>query len=36
LSEHFKLNRKWLGMAGVPAHDGAQAYRWEERLHGVS
>jgi voltage-gated potassium channel len=33
--EHFKLNRKWLGMAGVPPHDNARAYVWEKRLHGV-
>jgi voltage-gated potassium channel len=33
--ERFKLNRKWLGMAGVPAHDNARAYAWEARLHGV-
>jgi voltage-gated potassium channel len=30
-----KLDRKWLGMAGVPAHDSARAYAWERRLHGV-
>ena len=35
MPEHFKLNRKWLGMAGVPAHDHARAYVWENRLHGV-
>jgi voltage-gated potassium channel len=33
--ERLKLNRKWLGMAGVPAHDSARAYVWEKRLHGV-
>lgn len=31
----FKLDRKWLGMAGVPPHDNARAYAWEQRLHGV-
>ena len=35
MPELFKLDRKWLGMAGVPAHDDARAYRWEKRLHGV-
>jgi voltage-gated potassium channel len=33
--ERFKLNRKWLGMAGVPPHDSPSAYLWERRLHGV-
>jgi voltage-gated potassium channel len=33
--ERFKVNRKWLGMAGVPAHDEPRAYAWERRLHGV-
>jgi voltage-gated potassium channel len=33
--ERFKLNRKWLGMAGVPAHDKPRAYVWENRLHAV-
>lgn len=27
--------RYWLGMSGVPPHDSARAYRWEERLHWV-
>lgn len=31
----LKLERKWFGMAGVPAHDSARAYWWERRLHGV-
>ncbi len=30
-----KLNRTWLGMAGVPPHDHPAAYHWERRLHGV-
>lgn len=29
------LNRKWLGIAGVPPHDAARAYAWERRLHWV-
>jgi voltage-gated potassium channel len=33
--ERFKVNRKWLGMAGVPSHDEPRAYAWEKRLHGV-
>ena len=31
----LKLDRRWFGMAGVPAHDSARAYWWERRLHGV-
>jgi voltage-gated potassium channel len=31
----LKLARRWFGMAGVPPHDGARAYLWERRLHGV-
>jgi voltage-gated potassium channel len=30
-----RLNRRWLGIAGVPAHDAPQAYVWEKRLHWV-
>jgi voltage-gated potassium channel len=30
-----KLNRRWLGIAGVPQYDGARAYVWEKRLHWV-
>lgn len=29
------LNRKWLGIAGVPPHDEPRAYLWEKRLHWV-
>jgi hypothetical protein len=35
MPEQFKLNRKWLGMVGVPPHDHPRAYTWEKRLHGV-
>jgi len=31
----LKPNRSWVGMAGVPPHDTAGAYRWEARLHAV-
>jgi voltage-gated potassium channel len=31
----LRPNRTWLGMAGVPPHDRAQAYVWERRLHGI-
>ena len=30
-----KLNRRWLGVAGVPPHDLPRAYIWEKRLHWV-
>jgi voltage-gated potassium channel len=30
-----KLNRRWLGIAGVPPHDTPRAYIWEKRLHWV-
>jgi voltage-gated potassium channel len=30
-----RLNRRWLGIAGVPPHDVARAYLWEKRLHWV-
>jgi voltage-gated potassium channel len=30
-----KLNRHWLGVAGVPPHDVPRAYAWEKRLHWV-
>lgn len=30
-----KPSRRWLGVAGVPPHDSARAYLWEQRLHGV-
>jgi voltage-gated potassium channel len=30
-----RLNRHWLGVAGVPAHDAPRAYVWEKRLHWV-
>lgn len=33
--EALKPNRKWLGMGGVPPHDEARAYLWEQRLHGI-
>ena len=30
-----KLNRRWLGIAGVAPHDAPRAYIWEKRLHWV-
>jgi len=30
-----RLNRHWLGIAGVPPHDAPRAYAWEKRLHWV-
>ena len=30
-----RVNRHWLGIAGVPAHDLPRAYAWEKRLHWI-
>ena len=30
-----RVNRHWLGIAGVPAHDLPSAYAWEKRLHWI-